>query len=279
MKVDYISDIHADFYYSNRATQSSVNEFYKKLVFKKGKEPAEVLIIAGDLSNYNEESIKALKAFSLYYKKVLFVLGNHDYYSERPFCKSIEHYLEKVTDLKKSIKKIKNVHLLDGDVIKYKNIRFGGCGAWYNRGYIDKNKKNLNLSDLEINKIWKNSLSDYKMISGIKSYDDIWKVEEPKLNRIYKKCDVMITHVSPSADEENIAFQYRGNNINTFFTFDGDKYLKEGSMKYWIYGHTHSNIKFTKHGVNCLCNSVGYPYESENMTKTRIETFEIEKEK
>jgi DNA repair exonuclease SbcCD nuclease subunit len=26
---------------------------------------------------------------------------------------------------------------------------------------------------------------------------------------------------------------------NTFFTFNGHKLIEDGSMKYWVYGHTH----------------------------------------
>lgn len=42
------------------------------------------------------------------------------------------------------------------------------------------------------------------------------------------------------------------------FSFDGEKYLKDGTMKYWIFGHTHEEMDYKEHNVRCICNPLGY---------------------
>ena len=60
-----------------------------------------------------------------------------------------------------------------------------------------------------------------------------------------------------------------------FFTFDGSKYLKEGSMKYWIFGHTHDQTEFEMEGVKCICNPMGYPSENNYGELTQIRSIKL----
>ncbi len=85
----------------------------------------------------------------------------------------------------------------------------------------------------------------------------------------------MITHVNPSNNEEHINEKYHGSPINTFFTFDGNKYYKNGSMKYWVFGHTHDAIEYEMEDVKFLCNPLGYPTESDYGDNIKMKSFEI----
>ena len=97
----------------------------------------------------------------------------------------------------------------------------------------------FNSKELAIISILKNKSTDkYSDIDGINNFDTIYKIEMEKLEKIYQNCDVMITHVNPSCSEEHINEKYHNNPTNTFFTFDGSKYYNNGTMKYWIFGHT-----------------------------------------
>jgi hypothetical protein len=49
-----------------------------------------------------------------------------------------------------------------------------------------------------------------------------------------------------------------------FYCFDGKSLLKNGSMRHWVFGHTHRNferhyIREGKEDIKILCNSIGYP--------------------
>jgi len=99
--------------------------------------------------------------------------------------------------------------------------------------------------------------------------------EKLKLEKIYNNCDVMITHVNPSFLEEHIDKKYHNNPINTFFTFDGSKFFKNGSMKYWVFGHTHDPIEYKIGNVKFLCNPLEYPHESGHGEDIEMKSFEI----
>ena len=60
-----------------------------------------------------------------------------------------------------------------------------------------------------------------------------------------------------------------------FFCFDGEEYLKNGSMKYWIFGHNHDVIEYKEHNVTCICNPLGYYNESGNGKWIKIKQIEI----
>ena len=131
--------------------------------------------------------------------------------------------------------------------------------------YKAKNKfltKTLfNSKELAIISILKNKSTDkYSDIDGINNFDTIYKIEMEKLEKIYQNCDVMITHVNPSCSEEHINEKYHNNPTNTFFTFDGSKYYNNGTMKYWIFGHTHDSIEYEIGDVKFLFSSPNHSY-------------------
>lgn len=81
MNIDYVSDLHLDFYIEPEGNQQNYTAktrgFLQQLL---PVMPAEVLVIAGDLSHFNQQSYETLQFFSEHYKQVFFVFGNHDYY-------------------------------------------------------------------------------------------------------------------------------------------------------------------------------------------------------
>ena len=85
----------------------------------------------------------------------------------------------------------------------------------------------------------------------------------------------MITHVNPSYKENHIPKQYHNEDTNTFFTFDGLGFLVNGTMKYWVFGHTHDALEYQYSGVKCICNPMGYPNESYYGDWVWIKTIEI----
>jgi hypothetical protein len=177
--------------------------------------------------------------------------------------------------MKELINRQTNMHCLDGTVVNIDGIRFGGCDSSYSNAYIQK-YFSLYDNDSLINTMWKNEMNDYRMMRNISSYMQIYNIEIKKLEKIYNECDVMITHVNPSYLHEHVSPQYVNNKFNTFFTFDGHRFMKDGSMKYWIFGHTHNETEYEVENTHCIANPMGYPVESGNgqyVTTRRIEIF------
>ena len=278
MIIDILSDLHLDFYFEpHLTTAENVTSFFE-LVFTDNntREVGDVLIIAGDIGHYNEHNIEVLKIIQKeFYTHIICVLGNHDYYlvdSESKYAFENDSF-KRVADMRKLINQEENMYCLDSEVIEIEGIRFGGVDSWYDEGYVKRYYPQFDSN--HINVLWNGSINDSRLIKGISRFDDITKLEMLKLENIYKNCDIMITHVNPSIDEEHINEKYHNSPINTFFTFDGCKFYKDGSMKYWVFGHTHDEIEYEIEDVKFLCNPLGYPNESQYGDNTKMKSFEI----
>lgn len=280
LKIDYLSDLHLDFYFSSgkKIKDDKIKEIYDPIFLKDNRAIGDVLIVAGDISHFNHQTYRLLKYFKEnYYKYIVCVLGNHDYYIIGK--EAIQNYptsFDRVKEIRMRLNSIEGVHCLDGNCVEIEGVVFGGCDSWYNNGYMKYHYPYTSHALKSVNEMWRKLLNCPKYLVGVENYDDIWKIEEKKIEDVYKKCDVMVTHVNPCIKDEYIPLKYRKNQVNTFFTFSGEKYLHEGSMKYWVFGHTHDVVEFEEGEVKCLCNPVGYSHESGHMFFTEIRSFEIE---
>ena len=85
LTVDILSDLHIDFYLSpivKIVKEDILKSIFDPIFLSNGKkEASDVLVIAGDIGHCNFQNIQMLKIFKkLYYKYIVCVLGNHDYY-------------------------------------------------------------------------------------------------------------------------------------------------------------------------------------------------------
>lgn len=77
VKVDYVSDVHLGFYIDTKNTEN-VKSFVDSKIAVGCK--GDILVVAGDISEYNDILFEFLDSCSKYYDKVFFVVGNHEYY-------------------------------------------------------------------------------------------------------------------------------------------------------------------------------------------------------
>ncbi len=267
MQIDYLSDLHLDFYLEvdNRLKDEDIFRLFNPIITENNRQVGKVLIIAGDISHYNFLSIRVLKYLKKhYYQHVVCVLGNHDYYlSDYDQQLQFKNSFKRVENMRKLINQEQGLYCLNGDVVEIDGVRFGGADSWYNHGYIERYKQGQNYTHEAINQVWKQSINDFYSLKGIDNFDDIYKIELPKIKSVYKKCDVMVTHVSPSTKDEHFAHHFRGKVTNTFFSFSGEEFLKETTAKFWVYGHNHELNDFEAYyGIKCVVNGLGYPGES-----------------
>ena len=287
MTIDILSDIHLDFYFKSPMVKDEEvkNLFSHIFTIKHTATPADVLIIAGDIGHDNQQNINVLKRIKklFKYQHILCVLGNHDYYLVDSFSKRYykNKSLDRVSEMRALINDIEGMYCLDGNIVEIEGIRFGGCDSWYDGEYITKNFDNtcsmwnVPKDSYYIDQLWQNSLNDANYIENF-DWQQTAIDEKKKLDKIYKDVDVMITHVNPSLDPNHTFELYRESELTGFFTFNGEKYLRDGSMKYWIFGHTHNETEYEVGNTHCIANPMGYPAESGNgqyVTTRRIEIF------
>lgn len=257
MIFDYISDLHEDRDLFNiEITENSIIDFFGKL-----KPVGEVLLVAGDTSDTNSRLIKTLDIIQkLYYKKVVFVLGNHELFTFANF----PGYKEKIESLKEELNNYENLILLDGDIYKYKGVRIGGAMMWYDGTYskfINKDKINFfeeyGIKKYDLNKVWELSMPDYGNIANYNHFKELFFIEKNKLKKIHKKSDILLTHISPLCNPKYVNKIFKNDLLSSFFYFDGFKFIDETTAKHWVFGHIHSELEVFVGKVSFHCNPYG----------------------
>lgn len=267
MKVDIISDTHFDFHIKTDDFQSK-KDFTDKLF---STTDSEILIVAGDIGHSNSQNIEILKMIKeLYgYKYIVCVLGNHDYYLINNLKRFDFNSFNRADNMRELINAEDGMYCLEGDVVELQGVRFGGCTSWYDGSYFHKMSSSYGQNVLTF---WKQAMNDSRMIFGIEDFYDMFKIQKKKLDAIYQKCDIMITHVNPSIDNKDTPPSKRDDKITAFYSFCGDEWLDNTTAKYWIYGHNHVNYEYKRDGVSVICNALGY---IEQLKDFKIRTVEI----
>lgn len=288
MIISILSDLHLDFHFKSfKQSKEEVKTLFDSIFTPEVEgvkvEPADVLVIAGDLGHYNLESAKIIGYLrELYFKHVVCVLGNHDYYLINRIA--MDDYgmnsYKRAEEMREMLNAIDGVYCLDGTVVEIEGVRFGGCDSWYDGQYLLHNLNPHFVTTLDdVRAIWKYTINDANYMPNLRLFDDMWEIEKPKIEATYQECDVMITHVSPSIKPEHIPEpHYRKDDGTAFFAFHGEKYVEKTTAKVWIYGHTHTANNYDWHGVQMICNPLGYPGENRDVKDKRIE-INLERER
>jgi len=246
MRIHVMSDIHFEF-----MRKKDGEEFFRLVAELNAKHPEDVLILAGDISQVSRhEAFAKAKMAQLagYYKKVLYVPGNHEYFGSSFL--EVDRFLETWDD----DPNLANVIILqDGETYTYENQLFYGGTMWYPSG--------------DENGAWdtylKRDMRDFNVISGHEP--EVYRRHQKFIDGLAKlpKGTVVISHHSCTPD--SIHPQFKGSDINPFFCYDVRPHLNEGNMpKLWIHGHTHNHFDYMCGEMKVYCNPHGYSNEGEN---------------
>lgn len=271
MKIDILSDLHFDYYFKQfNISNVDIHKVYDRY-FIKDRSIGDVLVVAGDLGHHNNQNIILLKKIKkMYgYKAIICVLGNHDYLLTNRIAEDdYETSFDRANEMKELINAEEGLYCLDGDVVEVDGIKFGGAMGWYSSAFLKAYYPFQDVSASANNGMWKNCMPDGKQIIGIKDFDELYYVERPKLEAVYDKCDIMITHINPSFYKEHIAQSYQNEQTTTFFCFNGHDLLRGTTAKHWIFGHTHESYSYEFEGVECHVNA--YDFHNSNMKSIEI---------
>lgn len=247
LNVDYISDLHITTYLnSGKLTQNKVDKFINQL---EGLGTSDYLFLAGDISEHNTAIFKVLKSLSTHYKKVFFLLGNHDYYihsnqSQKTYAKDS---LLKVEKLLKSIEVLENVEYIDKKVFDLEGKAIGADSLWYYP---------INEKDRQF---YFNTMPDARYIMS-PEIEDVGLYLHKQSKEFYNSLDegshldLFVSHagiVNPPSDINPYP-------QNSNFQFMTDKIV----AKQYIFGHSHLKGSFEKAGVQFHTNCLGYPLET-----------------
>lgn len=277
MIVNYISDVHLDsqvpFHKNQNKWEQRTKQFTSDLVIEKRKNELkkesgllkkeikgikdQIMVLAGDFSHYNKQTLWFLEIMSMYYEHVFFVFGNHDYYLvSGNQLKKYQESLTREKELLSQVNYLDNVTPLVKGIVDYKGIRIAGDMLWYLPNKESDWYFYNNLSaDSEY--LYQKGVSKEEMIKNLNAKSLFW------YNTLFsKKVDLMVSHVPPV---QSPLTPFKANSC--FYTT-----VNFLVAKYWICGHQHTKGVFHKAGTTFYMNPGGYKGE---LGKPVIESFEL----
>lgn len=260
MIVSLVSDLHLEFGYQELPG-------------------GDVLILAGDIcesrtlrNDFHQTKLIDRKpgTFPAYdffyiecakYKKVFYVMGNHEHYFGR--------YDKTYNELKRFLPD--NVVLLEDEMFEYEGVLFLGATLW-----TDMHKGNP-MTVLTL----KNMMNEYKCVTNnykntgqyYKLTPEVTMMAHRKSKEYFKlileeKRDVpvvVITHMSPSFQGTHPKYQHE-TVTNGGYSSDMDQFiLDHENIKVWVHGHMHDPCDYKIGETRVISNPRGYtPWEDDN---------------
>jgi hypothetical protein len=264
MNIQYISDIHLEFYDEQNKGILRPETFLQPV--------APYLALVGDIG------IPDLKSYSVFlqwcaqrWKEVFLVAGNHEFYNVRCPTKTT------MTDKKEKIRRIcdglPNVHFLDCSSVYLPehNVRVLGCTLWSDIPDGLKEKALLMMNDTRQIQYRKDVSFTPWLFSEQHDNEKQWLNQEIHQCELTNERCLVLTHYLPSYSL--IAEKYQGHFLNACFASNCEDLFRPPVVG-WIAGHTHTGMKRSIHGIPCVLNPYGYPDEGVE-TRDRTAVLQI----
>lgn len=277
MKIDYISDLHLDFWIKGSINGDKLNSKIEQFIESIRPAGGDMLVLAGDITHYNSQLVPLFTQLKKIYKHIIVTWGNHDLYLISTGMKNKYNYdsLNRLIEMEEICNNL-NVIFLDGQTIEIDGIVFGGTGMWYDLPEA---------SDIED---WKRIMNDSRLIMQgeneysmpysygktlIPSFDtqQFYKLEKEKLENM--ECDILITHLPCfKIPDQMMDPRYVGDVANKFYYAPLFELTESTGCQVHIAGHTHTSYDFQYGSINLKINPLGYPGEK---TNAKIQQFEF----
>ena len=259
VKIQFTSDNHLEFYKDKKI---DILDFITPC--------APYLAILGDLGYPTLDNFKDfLSQTSKIYDKVFYLKGNHEFYqcNIQPIM-TCDEINDKIQEICKSFD---NVYYMDNtEHLLTDNIIILGSTLWSNIPQHQQSKIKQVINDYKYifikEKHYKTNISP-KYTSDLHLYNVKWL--ENMLEKYKNKKVIILSHHLPTF--ELIAPEYKDSNSNCAFASNLDYLMKQNSnIKFWLCGHTHSNVETKINECECITNPFGYPNENNKYDKEKF---------
>ena len=250
LEIQYASDLHIDNYPSNTPFSTFLTP------------TAPVLILAGDIcSAWNPLYKECIEWCSKYWKLIIIISGNHEYYCNDGKIHTLEQTDNQIRDICNQTKN--TIFLQSGQSFLYKSVRFIGATLW---------------SDIDPS-IWdevEEKKGDFHM-TYVKSQNRIRKTHPSDISALYalhkaristgltlhnpNEKIVVITHHIPTT--KLLESRYKTHPWNSCYASNTEE-LFGFPIVGWICGHAHRSTRLqTPQGTMLFMNARGYNTEKE----------------
>jgi Icc-related predicted phosphoesterase len=208
---------------------------------------ADVLILAGDIGSfYKYDQLKSfLQKLCPYFKVVLYVPGNHEYYKQQGYqAQQMNILLKRFMKIEKSIN---NLYVLNRSSVQIDDVCIVGCTLWSDATTV-------------IPKFIVRVQSMNSLLYKQKFDSDLEYIE--KMIEYCKKKNLkllVITHHCPTYSVITSRKKKKDKYISLYASHL-DHLLTDDQVHTWVCGHIHSNFdKITEGGTHLVGNQKGKP--------------------
>lgn len=223
------------------------------------------LVIAGDLvSDYKSMVLDFLEGVSNIFKHVIYVFGNHEYWYDDIYAP--EKLQEEIATIQWTKHILKNVHVLEEDMIVLDDVTFIGGTLWTSlkdNSFIAVQESFKCMYDYQLIKYDRTARPARTMTPQLwmALHESCVKSIEGYLHDIPDTSKVVVvTHHAPS--EKSVHEKYAGDPLNESFYTDLEGLINLFSEKFakwhWFHGHVHTNFDYTVGTCRVVCNPRGY---------------------
>lgn len=241
MKLWIMSDLHLEF-----------------TPFSPPQVDADLVVLAGDIGKEDRGIAWAAKRFS---KPVVYVAGNHEFYSTRPM-QTIRHGLERAAAKH-------GIHLLERGRVDFGPVRVLGCTLWTDLLLYERE---------EVSRGYAYEMNDFcGAIAVSDPYDPTHRLPftpdlsvaihrssvswlEAELAKPWEGKTVIVTHHAPSM--KSVSMRFLGDQLNPCYASHLE-YLAERA-DVWVHGHMHDACAYEIGKCRVICNPRGYSDRPEN---------------
>ena len=210
---------------------------------------ADVLLLAGDIILFSDFTpLKAL--LQNWHKPVLFVAGNHEYYTNVPMQRNNEQFREWLRNELPQVSFLLNEHIcIDG-------VNFFGGGMWTD--FKAGNAASMEYASRHMN--------DFKYIydngaftpeKSIVHHHEFIKALVAWFERSFTGPHVVITHHAPVENQQS---KHLNSKLQpAFIAYDMLDIINKYAPELWVYGHSHECDKQQLGKTKIIANQLGYP--------------------
>jgi predicted phosphohydrolase len=243
MKIQFVSDLHIDQWGYGKLCP---------LPFGPEHIIGDVLVVAGDVDERIPSLVSYLKTLTEAGRPVLFLLGNHEYFSE-----TWTTYRDKLRETLPA-----GVTFLDCTETVLQNVRFLGCTLWTNFGGSMRKLRDCESGMPDYENIVKDD--SWAMITGedvLARHVEEREWLESRLAESFSGPTVVVTHHAPSERSNRPIFA--GSRISAAFYSNLGTLIEKTQPNLWVHGHMHNSSDYRIGKTRVVCNPCGY-WEGEN---------------
>lgn len=232
-KFEIVSDLHLDHF---QGSGDKGLEFLENL-FRNPQAPT--LLIAGDIGFQNDfYSSYFFTLVKRKYKKVICVLGNHDYWKLSLDAPKVwkERYQRG------------NIFILEKESLRVEKVNIFGTTLW------------SKLDPLNIPAI-RSMVKDFKYIKEFSDYQNYCKAYEESLGALKDFCKtpcLILTHHSPIFVDN----RYKNSILESAFCNTLENFIFDSNIKAWVFGHVHKKVDTYLGNTRLVNNSFGYFWQN-----------------